>query len=206
MAATAAAAAASEPSADRPRAAPLLPVTRSLRSAYPCLDYAAYPASGSLLRDARAVFPAAPPAPLALVPVLQRAAVPLDTFGDAQAAEKDLLQGRFFAWAAEVRDALQARGGFWADATDPATGAALFGDQAALYSDVPPIARLMRCPTHDAGGCTILLHPEWRSAVYPASFFTTAPQDVLAEVLRTVNAAEADGERDLLPGGGGGGV
>lgn len=200
MAATAAVAEADTSTGARPRPAPLLPVQLSQRRAYPGLEYCAFPATGSLLRDALAVFPAsaaAAPA-LVLVPVLQRAAVPLEAFGDAQAAEKDLLQARFFAWAAEVRDALAAAGGFWADATDPATGAALFGDQAALYSDVPPIARLMRYPTHDAGGCTILLHPQWKSAIYPASLFTTAPTDILLEVLKRVNMAETD----VAPSGG----
>lgn len=73
------------------------------------------------------------------------------------------------------------------DATDPATGAAVYGNPAALYSDVPPIARLLRYRTMDCGGCTILLHPEWSSGVYPATVFTTAPLEVLVSGLASVN-------------------
>jgi hypothetical protein len=172
----------------RRRPAELLPPRLSLAPAYLDLEYSVHAVVKAHLRDVTAVFPALPsPAPpLLTVPTLQRAAVPLDTFGDAQAAEKDRLQAVFFVWAAAVRDALAGRGR-WADATDPATGAALFGDAGALYSDVPPIARLLRYPTLDAGGCTILLHPAWRTAVYPATLFTDATLDVLLEVLATVN-------------------
>jgi hypothetical protein len=35
----------------------------------------------------------------------------------------------------------------------------------------------------NAGCCKIMLHPEWKSAVFPASMFTTAPSEV---VLRLV--------------------
>lgn len=180
-----------QPARVRPEA--LLGVSASRRRAYEGLEYSVHGVSGSLRRDVAAVFPSADATAVLLVPVLQRATVPLEAFGDVQAAEKDRLQARFFAWAAELRDALAA-GGHWADATDPATGAALFGDQAALYGDVPPIARLLRYPTHDAGGCTILLHPKWRSAVYPASFFTTAPVEVLLDALERFNRLEPEGE------------
>lgn len=122
-----------------------------------------------------------------LIPTLQRSAVALEAFGEEQAAEKDRLQGVFFSWANALRDLL-APAGHWIDATDPATGAALFGPPAALYSDVPAIARLLRYPTLDAGGCTILLHPEWKSAVYPATVFTTASKEVLFDALRRINS------------------
>jgi hypothetical protein len=114
---------------------------------------------------------------LLIIPTLQKSAVPLDCYGEAQATEKDRLQVVFFDWVNAIRKSLD---GHWVDATDPATGAAVFGNPATLYSDVPPIARLLRYPTIDAGGCSILLHPAWGSGVYPATVFTTAPlPDVL---------------------------
>jgi Methylmalonic aciduria and homocystinuria type D protein len=168
--------------ARRPRPSELL--APRLSPLMPDFEYSVHSATGSLRRDVMPVFPDIPDPslPLLIVPILQRASVPLDVFGDAQAVEKDRLQLVFLGWARAVVTRL-AENGHWADATEPATGAAFIGPPAALYSDVPPIARLLRYPTHDAGGCTILLHPLWKSAVYPATFFTTAPIDVLTGVL-----------------------
>jgi Methylmalonic aciduria and homocystinuria type D protein len=172
------------------RPAPLLGVCASRRREYGVLEYSVHTAStGTLRRDAGAAFPSADSSALLLVAVLQRAAMPLTAFGDAEAAEKDRLQAVFFRWAGALRDQLAANG-HWADATDPATGVALFGDAAAAYSDVPPIARALRYPTRDEGGCRILLHPEWRAAVYPSSFFSTAPLEALQAALEEVNAPE----------------
>lgn len=178
----------------RPRPYELLPPRLSLTPSFGTFEYSAHTLTASLLRDVVPVFPLAPPPPLVVVPTLQRSSVALTAYGAAEAAEKDRLQGVFFAWAAAMRDALAATG-HWGDGTDPATGAALFGDEAALYSDVPAIARLLRYPTLDAGGCTILLHPEWGTAVYPATFFTNAPLEVVREALAGVNE-----DRDLVEG------
>jgi hypothetical protein len=153
----------------------------------PEFEFSVHAATGSLRRDIGPVFPEIPDPslPLLIVPTLQRACVRLEDFGDAQTVEKDRLQLVFFDWAHAIAARL-AEMGHWADATEPATGAALLGRTAALYSDVPPIARLLRYATHDAGGCTVLLHPAWKSAVYPATFFTTAPLNVLADVLESM--------------------
>lgn len=134
----------------------------------------------------RPVFPGVDLTNLLLVPTLQKARVTLDCYGDKQEAEKDRLQAAFFKWADEFRARLAAHG-YWVDATEPATGAARHGPSAALYSDVPTMARLLRYPTSDCGGCTILLHPEWRSSVYPATVFTTAPQDAVLKALHAMN-------------------
>jgi hypothetical protein len=90
----------------------------------------------------------------------------------------------FFEWVRELRGALE---GHWLDATDPATGAAVHGAPAGLYSDVPPMARLLRYGTVDAGGCNILIHPHWGSSVYPATAFTTAPLPDLLLALGKIN-------------------
>jgi Methylmalonic aciduria and homocystinuria type D protein len=130
------------------------------------------------------VFPGVDVANLLIVPTLQKCAVPLDCYGEEQAFEKDRLQRAFLEWVNALRLSLV---GHWTDATDPATGAAVFGTPAALYSDVPPISRLLRYSTMDAGGCSILLHPTWGSSVYPATAFTTAPLTELVRALNNVN-------------------
>lgn len=136
--------------------------------------------------DYSPVFPGVDLGGLLLIPTLQKAAVALDSYGDPQELEKNRLQSVFFEWVALLKAQLD-RTGHWLDATDPATGAALYGRPAALYSDVPPMARLLRYRTLDCGGCTILLHPQWRSSVYPATVFTTAPFDVVVNALKAVN-------------------
>jgi len=42
---------------------------------------------------------------------------------------------------------------------------------------------LLKYHTQCCGPCKILLHPKWGSHVYPASLFTTAPLDVVVQVI-----------------------
>ena len=38
----------------------------------------------------------------------------------------------------------------------------------------------------NAGCCKVLLHPQWGSAVYPATIFTTAPTAKVIEILNSL--------------------
>ncbi|KAG0039803.1 hypothetical protein BGZ82_006656 [Podila clonocystis] len=55
-----------------------------------------------------------------------------------------------------------------------------------VYPDVEGCHMLLKYDFQAAGCCKILLHPNWGSKIYPATFFTTAPLDVLQNILEQV--------------------
>lgn len=152
--------------------------------------------------------------PLLLVPTCQHAAVDLVSWGDAEAAEKDLLLERFVAWAAAVCDRLAARG-CWGDYVDPCSGLAVRTPHSRIaYPEVDAFETLLRWRTAVAGCCKVLSHPAWGTSVYLATLFARAPMDVLLEVLAEAAAsvpvkqrldAEAAGEGGGSGASGGGG-
>jgi hypothetical protein len=52
-----------------------------------------------------------------------------------------------------------------------------------VYGEVNGAQLLLGYRCQNAGCCKILLHPKWGSAVYPASFFTKAPLEVVKEII-----------------------
>ncbi|KAF9296516.1 hypothetical protein BGZ74_010305 [Mortierella antarctica] len=71
--------------------------------------------------------------------------------------------------------------------TDPASGFPNYTERGRdIYPDVEGCHMLLKYDFQAAGCCKILLHPNWGSKVYPATFFTTAPLDVLQNILEQV--------------------
>jgi hypothetical protein len=58
-----------------------------------------------------------------------------------------------------------------------------------IYGEVDALVTLLNYQTTNSGCCKVVLHPQWGSAVYPATIFTKAPKDALAAA---VAAAEAE--------------
>ena len=57
---------------------------------------------------------------------------------------------------------------------------------------LPPTALLKwRTTGSTAGGCRVLLHPEWGTAVYPATLFARAPPAELREAMEAAARDEA---------------
>lgn len=52
-----------------------------------------------------------------------------------------------------------------------------------VYSEVEGMQLLLQYRVMNAGSCKVLLHPQWGSAVYPASLFCTAPSDLVQKLL-----------------------
>ena len=180
-----------------PRLPPLFPPTL-LPEAHPrpWLEASIHPLPRGMRGDLALVLPGVPlpppsdPLPLLLVPTCQHAAMDLVAWGDAVAAEKDLLLERFARWAKAVCEALAARG-WWADFVDPCSGLAVRTPFANTpYPEVDAFEAVLRWRTSSAGGCRVLLHPSWGAAVYPATLFARAPLEVLLEAMR--NAAEVE--------------
>lgn len=48
----------------------------------------------------------------------------------------------------------------------------------------------------NAGCCKVLLHPQWGSAVYPATLFTTAPVAIVVQKLNSLKEGIYDDRLD----------
>lgn len=122
----------------------------------------------------------------------QKSKMKLLNWNDETALEKDLLLERFVKWASSVREFLTGMGPeggegnvkYWADWIDPCSGLPANGDGNKVYGEVDGFELMCNYKTNNAGGCKILLHPSWESAVYPATVFTNAPADVTVSVIR----------------------
>ena len=88
--------------------------------------------------------------------------------------------------------------GHWADYIDPCSGLPANSSGNKVYSEVDGFAVLLGYPTQNANCCKILLHPEWGSAIYPASLFSDAPASVVAEVVQGL-AMSPSGGTDTSP-------
>lgn len=116
--------------------------------------------------------------------------------GEAVDQEKDFCLERFMEFAKRVTDALAADG-HWADYIDPCSGLSMVHkDSQSIYGEVDALVTLLNYQTTNSGCCKVVLHPQWGSAVYPASLFTKAPVEALraavADAERAIRAANAD--------------
>ncbi|KAE9032112.1 hypothetical protein PR003_g9681 [Phytophthora rubi] len=144
-----------------------------------------------MLRELKHVFPAqfqgkGSDAAVLAVLTCQKSLMDLSRYGVDADKEKDRLLETFVAFAQQVADALIARK-YWADFIDPCSGLPMLTlSSNKVYSEVDGVELLLRYRCLSAGMCKILLHPVWGAAVYPASLFTTAPYEVVKEVLHSL--------------------
>ena len=90
---------------------------------------------------------------------------------------------RFVAWASGLCTLLKGKG-YFADFCDPASGLPHFYGSNRVYADIEGVMKFRKYRSQMAGNCKMVLHPEWGPCMYPATLFTTAPNDVIMEVLK----------------------
>lgn len=133
------------------------------------------------------MFPGLDVSDLLVVPTCQRTKMDIVKTGEEVDEEKDFCLERFLDFAKKVCDALIANG-HWADYIDPCSGLSMVHrDSQSIYGEVDALVTLLNYQTTNSGCCKVVLHPQWGSAVYPASLFTKAPA---AEFQAAVAAAE----------------
>jgi hypothetical protein len=75
---------------------------------------------------------------------------------------------------------------YFADYFDPCSGLpAKTLESNQVFSEVQAAQTLLGYKVMNASCCKILLHPEWGSAVYPASIVIQAPAQIVVEKLQT---------------------
>ncbi|KAK9816425.1 hypothetical protein WJX72_000083 [[Myrmecia] bisecta] len=154
----------------------------------PCgIEYSVHACPKTHEREFAAVFSGVQTDGLLIIPTCQRAGLDLVQTGEQIEDEKDRLLERFMTFAKAICDMLLSQG-HWADYIDPCSGLPMIHRSGmTTYSEVDALATLLGYKTQNAGCCKILLHPQWGSAVYPASIFAKAP---LREVQAAIQAAE----------------
>lgn len=99
--------------------------------------------------------------------------------------EKDFCLERFLDFAKRVAGALHARG-VWCDYIDPCSGLSMVHrDSQHVYGEVDALVTLLNYQTTNSGCCKVVLHPQWGSAVYPASIFAKCSVETLREAIST---------------------
>lgn len=83
----------------------------------------------------------------------------------------------------------------WFDYIDPCSGFPVYSPRgASAYAEVPAAEMLLGFEVMQTGCCGVLSHPAWGPAVYPSSFFTTAPFEAVVAALATVSEGDRGGE------------
>lgn len=78
--------------------------------------------------------------------------------------------------------------GYQAELFDPKTGMPILSQPGKLtLDDVAVVRACLGYPITEREGCSIILHPAWGSAVYPAILLSSAHPAVLAGVIETTD-------------------
>ncbi|KAF9189262.1 hypothetical protein BGZ51_008191 [Haplosporangium sp. Z 767] len=161
------------------------------------LEYSIHVSPRRMTRDLATVFPGKDLSNLLVVPTIQKCNNDMVAWDAAIAKEKDDRLDDFVRWSTELHHRLE-KLGYWSDMTDPASGFPSFGERGRdVYPDVEGCQLLLKYDFQNAGCCKVLLHPTWGSKIYPATFFTTAPLDVLTTVVEQVEQEYRVPESDL---------
>ncbi|KAI7849487.1 hypothetical protein BDC45DRAFT_520486 [Circinella umbellata] len=149
-------------------------------------EYSAYSPSTRFIKEVESVFPhlnLQERKDFLVCPVIQQCVNDLVGATPEVNKERDDKLELFIEWGKYLVERLGSVG-FWADVTDPASGFPVFGKQGpAPYPDVQATQALTHYDLQNVGCCHILLHPSWKSHIYPATFFTTAPPNILMKVI-----------------------
>jgi len=137
--------------------------------------------------------------PLLAVPTFQPCSRTMLTFEPEVEAEKNRLLESFDSWSRRVCVRLRSAG-HWADLVDPCTGYPTLGEHGSgVYSEVDASAVLLAYRMEQVGNCSLVVHPTWGLATYPASLLTTAPMDQLLAVIEEVQKELAVKEKASTP-------
>lgn len=152
------------------------------------IEYSIHQCPKALFREAKFVFPflqkgEADEGRLLVIPTAQEARHDLVKVGTEIEEEKDRLLEVFMTFARGVCEHLRGKG-HWADYIDPCSGLPMMTEGCnKVYSEVDGFQVMLQYKTMNCGCCKVLLHPTWGSGVYPATMFTTAPKEALAEAI-----------------------
>jgi hypothetical protein len=118
-------------------------------------------------------------ASLLVVPTWQKTKYDLASFGPEIEEEKTRCLENFLRLGNIFVHQITSQG-YWADYIDPCSGYPMHSTRGSLvFHDIEFIPLILGYPTFTMGMCTLISHPKWRTATYPATIFTTAPVETV---------------------------
>jgi len=116
--------------------------------------------------------------------VLQPCSCSLLERTSAAEKQKQQLRQSFLQFGFEVAAKLNYLGHL-VEVFDPRTGLPLLSAAGQLrLDDVAIVRSCLGYPTVDSFGCSVILHPDWGSSVYPSTLLSSAPPEVVDLVTR----------------------
>ncbi|MBW4698993.1 MAG: methylmalonic aciduria and homocystinuria type D protein [Aphanocapsa lilacina HA4352-LM1] len=140
-----------------------------------------YPAAGLFRGDWRGLLPGWPEPPNSLALFFQGTGVDLCDFSDAAEQAKDAARERFIAGALGLARTLHRRG-YRATVFDPIDGLPVATRESdrprfwstANWSDIRAVRTVTGFPIEAAGGCHVVVHPQYGRRVYIGSLVCSA--------------------------------
>jgi len=100
--------------------------------------------------------------------------------------QKNLLRETFLQWGGAIATQLRHLGHL-AEPFDPKTGRPFFSKPGKLGLDDVAVAHAcLDFPTTKVEGCSVILHPEWGSAVYPSILLSSASPEIVTDAVQSV--------------------
>ncbi|OLY85702.1 Methylmalonic aciduria and homocystinuria type D-like protein [Smittium mucronatum] len=136
--------------------------------------------------EMKLIFPSLPKdklSDLLIIPTFQKTSCSLIDWGGETQEEKDRKLLNFYKFGYNLVTALNFFG-YWADIICPASGLPVFTTSGStIYSEVDCCKKLLNYSTVNVGMCNVITHPNWGLQNYPASAFTTAPLELVQEIM-----------------------
>ncbi len=114
--------------------------------------------------------------------------------------QKQQLRQSFLQFGYEVAAKLNYLGHL-VEVFDPRTGLPLLSSAGQLrLDDVAIVRSCLGYPTVDSFGCSVILHPDWGSSVYPSTLLSSAAPDLVDLVSRAMKIEMQNRSRLSFPG------
>lgn len=154
------------------------------------MEWSVHVCSKALWRDLFKIFPSCPASEaeqVLLIPTIQHTRLDLIESSPEVEKEKDERLEIFVQFARRLKEALEAQGSFWTDCIDPCSGYAFFSERGPSgYNEVEGFETFCKMPSIQTGICKVLSHFQWKTYIYPATVFTTAPLHVVEKAIASM--------------------
>ncbi len=158
-------------------------VFHSVKGGSRSMEVSVHACGKAFLRELEPLLPGIDLTNMLVIPTMQHSSLDLVKIGDPVEAEKDFCLEVFMDFASTFCKRMIECNHF-ADYVDPCSGLVMLTKDAnKVFSEVDSAQQLLGYAVQNCGCCKVLLHPKWGSAVYPASIFTTAPMELVNQIL-----------------------
>jgi len=152
------------------------------------LEWNAFECPSFLISTFKQIFPDADLSSkqLTIVPTWQQTKNDMSGYSDDTLQEREEKGLKFVKWGEQVCEELKKRN-YWADLIDPQTALPHLSSRGGTtYMETDDAVYHLGYEIVDLGCCKIVCHKKWNTMAFLATLFTTAPAEVLNQVLLQV--------------------